>query len=676
MVTNRHEPVRTRMTLRDLSIKRKLTLLAMLTSGIAVVLSSASFLTYDLMTFRDMLSRDLSTEAKMVAYNSAAALAFNDEKAASTLLSSLSAKPGVVKAVLYDADGRVFAHFSRPGAPPMPALPVVTQRPEYRFTGSHMEVFRDVSVGSEPVGTLFLQSDMEQWNTRARQYALTLAIFVLLAGLSAWLVAARLQVLISRPILELEQTMRAVTAGKNYEIRAVGTSRDETGRLIEGFNTMLAEIQHRDKALQQANGDLQSRTQELEDQITHRKRTQEELLKAKDAAEDASRAKSAFLANMSHELRTPLNAIIGYSEILEEETRASGPEQNLYDLQRIKAAGKHLLALINDVLDLSKIEAGKMSLHLETCALAPLIDEIITTLEPAAQQNGNRLVVTLPDDVGDMNVDVTKLRQILFNLLSNACKFTEQGTVTLDVARQRLATGERLVFRVGDTGIGMTPDQQRHLFQYFSQAESSTSRKYGGTGLGLAISLRFTRMMGGNITAVSEAGTGSVFTLELPSEVPFEAPEPLPSAAAPEAVPAPVAEGRATVLVIDDDPDVRDLMTRYFDRSGYEVLCAADGCEGLQLARQHRPAIISLDIVMPYMNGWEVLTQLKSSPDLSDIPVIVLTMVDGEAMGVAGGASGVLRKPIDRNRLTALIHKYRPSPGPALVSDRFEPAGV
>jgi len=650
------------MNLRNLSIKRKLTLLAMLTSSIAVVLSSASFLIYDLVTFRNLLSQDLMTEAEIVAYNSAAAMAFNDEASANVQLSALTAKSDLVAAVLYGADGRIFAKYYRSGAPTHD-LPAPLEGTSYRFTGQYMEVFNDVSLRGERLGTLFLQSDMTRWNTRARQYASILAIFVLISGLIAWFVSSRLQGLVSGPILELEQTMRAVSVQKNYAVRAVKTSGDETGRLIDGFNTMLAEIQHRDKALQRANGDLKTRTQELEDEIVHRKGMQEELLKAKDAAEEASRAKSAFLANMSHELRTPLNAIIGYSEILEEETRDEGPPENVRDLRRIQAAGKHLLSLINDVLDLSKIEAGKMTLYPETFAVAPMVEEMITTLQPAAERNANRLVLRMPEDLGSMYADITKVRQILFNLISNACKFTEHGTVTLDVER-REGIEDRLVFRVSDTGIGMTPHQQSNLFQYFTQADSSTARKYGGTGLGLAISQRFTHMMSGEIHVASVSGEGSVFTLELPAKVPLDAGELAQATLTQE--PAQDATGpggdATTVLVIDDDPAVRDLMTRFLGKMGYLAVPAPSGPEGLRLARQLRPGIITLDVVMPDMSGWDVLNELKADPELSSIPVIMITIVDSEAIGLARGASNYLMKPIDRDRLVVALDKYSTRP--------------
>jgi signal transduction histidine kinase/ActR/RegA family two-component response regulator len=645
------------MTLRNLSITRKLTLLAMFTSGIAVVLSSASFLVYDLVTFRSLLTQDLMTEAEIVSYNSAAALAFDDKAAANVQLSALTAKPDLVAAVLYGTDGEIVARYFRAGEP-TPQLPAPVAGKSQRFTGQYIEVFSDVSLRGERLGTLFLRSDMQRWNTRARQYAGILGIFVLISGLLAWLVSSRLQSLVSGPILALEQTMRTVSVQQNYGIRAVKTSGDETGRLIDGFNTMLAEIQHRDKAVQRANNDLKTRTQELEDEIVHRKHMQEEVLKAKDAAEEASRAKSAFLANMSHELRTPLNAIIGYSEILEEEMHASGSQENVRDLQRIQGAGKHLLSLINDVLDLSKIEAGKMSLHLETFAVEPLVEEMITTLQPAAERNGNRLVLRKDGDVGTMYADVTKVRQILFNLLSNACKFTEKGTVTLEVERRREGE-ERVVFRVSDTGIGMTPEQQGNVFQYFTQADSSTARKYGGTGLGLAISQRFTQMMHGGIRVASTSGEGSVFTVELPARVPLESSDSIPAAPEPSEQAAAPDAGSTTVLVIDDDPAVRDLMTRFLGKMGYHPVHASSGVDGLRLARELRPDVITLDVVLPDMTGWDVLQALKDEPELAPIPVIMMTIVDHEAMGLAGGASDYIVKPIDRDRLAVALNKYR-----------------
>jgi signal transduction histidine kinase/CheY-like chemotaxis protein len=649
------------MILQNLSIKRKLTLITMLTSSLALILSSASFLIYDLVSFRHLLSQDLMTQAQIIGYNSAGAMAFKDEPAATATLSALTAKEDIVTAVLYKPDGNIFAHYSR-GNTALPAyLPSHLQEQGYRFKGGYLEVFHDVTLNGERLGTLYLQSDLRQWSQRARRYANILIIFVLISGLFAFFVSSKLQGFISRPILHLEDTMRMVSANKNYGVRAVKTYGDEIGRLIDGFNTMLAEIQQRDTVLQSTNGELKTRTQELEEEIFHRKQTQEELLNAKHAAEEANRAKSTFLANMSHELRTPLNAIIGYSEMLEEETRDSGKVENVQDLKKIQAAGKHLLALINDVLDLSKIEAGKMGLHLESFDVAQVIDEMVTTLQPAAAKNANSIRVHLEENVGVMRADITKVRQILFNLLSNACKFTDHGTITLNVGQIKVEGKNWIQFQVSDTGIGISAKQKENLFQEFAQADASIARKYGGTGLGLAITHRFVQLMKGKISVESEAGQGATFTVQLPANVVVETTESAPSEGMSKAS-ATLPEAKThldTILVIDDDPSVRDLMSRFLTKLDFHVVAAANGEEGFRLAKQLRPLLITLDVVMPECDGWTVLNRLKNDRDLAEIPVIMVTVVDNEARGLDLGASNYLIKPVQRDRLAVLVEKHR-----------------
>ncbi|HWN13110.1 MAG TPA: response regulator, partial [Candidatus Dormibacteraeota bacterium] len=378
----------------------------------------------------------------------------------------------------------------------------------------------------------------------------------------------------------------------------------------------------------------------------------------------ADRHKSEFLANMSHELRTPLNAIIGYSEMLQEDAADLGAEQFTEDLGRINAAGKHLLELINAVLDLSKIEAGKMELYLETFEVAGLVRDIAAVIQPLAGKNANRLEVHCPPETGTMRADLTKVRQALFNLLSNACKFTDRGTVTLAVAREASDGRELIVFRVSDTGIGMTPEQLTRLFEAFSQADAATTRRYGGTGLGLALSRRLCRMMGGDVTVESEAGRGSTFAIRLPALV-AAAPE---SAAPPAEPAAPSSAGIGTVLVIDDEAAVRDLMQRFLSREGFRVVTAAGGEEGLRRARELRPDAITLDVMMPGMDGWAVLSALKVDPDVADIPVVMLTIVDDKNLGYALGASDYLTKPIDRERLVKVLTQHRRD-RPVLVVD-------
>lgn len=648
------------MNLQNLSIKRKLMLITMLTSSAALVLSSVSFLIYDLISFRRQLSQDLMTQAEIIGFNSGAAMAFKDESAATATLSALKAKDDIVAAALYSPEGKLFAHYFQGDKSLPAALPSRSQQNGYRFEGGYLQVFQQVSMNGERVGTLYLLSDMRQWNIRAKRYTGIIVIVVLICSSLALLLSSRLQKLISKPILHLEDTMRMVSSNKNYEIRATRFYGDEIGRLIDGFNTMLSEIQLRDTALQRANNELQTSTHELEVEIIHRKRTQEELLTAKQAAEQASRAKSAFLANMSHELRTPLNAIIGYSEMLEEEVQDSGKISNVRDLQKIQAAGKHLLALINDVLDLSKIEAGKMQLHVETFDIATMIEEMATTLQPAIAKNANAFQLRVPEYIGTMRADATKVRQILLNLLSNACKFTDHGSISLEADRLRTAGQDWIRFRVSDTGIGITTEQQENLFQEFAQADISISRKYGGTGLGLAISHRFVQLMKGRIRVESAPSQGSVFTVLLPVQSATEQMESAQSAGTTRLEAASEVKSNAdTILVIDDDLAVRELMSRSLTKLGFRVVAAASGEEGLRLAKQLRPLVITLDVIMPDWDGWTVLNKLKADSDLAEIPVIMVTIVDNEAMGRDLGASSYLIKPVDRERLVTLIEKHR-----------------
>jgi signal transduction histidine kinase/DNA-binding response OmpR family regulator len=416
--------------------------------------------------------------------------------------------------------------------------------------------------------------------------------------------------------------------------------------------------------------------------VTERRRAEGEVATAKEAAETANRTKSLFLANMSHELRTPLNAILGFSEMLQEEAVERDLQDFSADLQKISTAGKHLLGLINDILDLSKIEAGKMELHLEAFSISTLIAEVATTIEMQVAKNGNKLQIVCAPDVGIMRADLSKVRQGLFNLVSNAAKFTHDGRIKIEAERQLMDGSDWIVFRVSDTGIGLSSEQIVRLFQSFTQADASTTRKFGGTGLGLALTRRFCQMMSGDVTVHSVPGQGSVFTIKLPATViePVAVePEALiedrrQAPAVPdivatdgEAAPAP----RTCVLVIDDDPMQRDLMQRYLRKEGFTVCTASGGAQGLRLARQLLPAAITLDVMMPDVDGWSVLSALKGDVLLSEIPVIMLTMVDDPERGFTLGASEYVTKPVNRRRLSQILKKYTcmHPPCPVLVID-------
>ncbi|MBW3585225.1 MAG: response regulator, partial [Cyanobacteria bacterium 0813] len=481
----------------------------------------------------------------------------------------------------------------------------------------------------------------------------------------------------------LRQTAELMASG-DLTARSPIVSNDAIGVLSSTLNTMAQQISNLLNGLEVRQRQLEERSGELE--------------VAKNAAEAANRAKSRFLANMTHELRTPLNAIIGYSELLQEEALELGEEEFVMDLASINIAGKQLLNIISDILDISKIEAGKMTLFLETFEVLELLEQVITTVQPMLGKNSNTLIVNCDRNIGTIYADSGKLRQALLNLVSNAAKFTDRGKITINVWKEegevlQIDNSEELwadlsrcqkpsiVFQVTDTGIGMTEDQVSRLFGAFTQADDSTTRRYGGTGLGLTISRKFCQMMGGDITLETEFNCGSTFTIRLPVVVKSQkepAPEPeiepmhpKPSEKLDTSVAATEAKqpelrsqplelpDAATVLVIDDDPDARDLMTRCLSKEGFRVRSSASGEGGLLLAKELLPDAIILDVMMPSMDGWAVLSALKADPDLADIPVIMITFLDDKNQGLELGAAEYLRKPLDYKRFAALLSKYQ-----------------
>ncbi|PTX93814.1 histidine kinase [Spartobacteria bacterium LR76] len=391
----------------------------------------------------------------------------------------------------------------------------------------------------------------------------------------------------------------------------------------------------------------------LSDALTQTEASRQEALQARDSAESANRTKSTFLANMSHELRTPMNAIIGYSEMLIEEAEDMELKEFTPDLQKIRGAGKHLLALINDILDLSKIEAGKMTLFLEDFAVAGMVKDVVATIQPLIEKNGNSLDLDIASECGVIHTDLTKVRQTLFNLLSNAAKFTENGRISLTV-RRTPGPEERILFTVADTGIGMTAEQLGRLFQAFSQADASTTRKYGGTGLGLVISRKFCSMLGGDIRVTSEPGKGTEFTVDLPVSAPMVPQE----FAAPGAAASPKkAPQQQNVLIVDDDQDSAEILKRTLEKSGYSVVVAHSGTEALEVVQKQAPIAITLDVMMPGMDGWSVLSKLKSDPATSSIPVIMVTMLQDRNLGFSLGASEFLTKPVNQEQLRQVLLK-------------------
>ncbi|MEL6138541.1 MAG: response regulator [Cyanobacteria bacterium J06628_6] len=536
-----------------------------------------------------------------------------------------------------------------------------------------------------PAGEVFLRG--QQYRNLA--IGISGGIFAVAIALLNWLLRRS----VIHPIKRLTDITRRVGAGGNMtssqmqEFESTGITRiarraDEPGQLARAFQGMAHEVALREQNL---NSAVEERTAQLAESTKAAQQARSEAEQSREEAEQASQSKSQFLANVSHELRTPLNAIIGYSEMLQEELDGQVDALQLADVDKIHGAGTHLLALINDILDLSKIEAGKMELFLEQFDVAQVIKAVTQTAQPLMAKNQNQLVVNCADDVGTMYADVTKLRQALLNLLSNAAKFTEGGTIMLAIAKRttlpdwKLENGDSpegtiglhepgLTFAVSDTGIGMTPEQQDKLFQAFVQADGSTTRNYGGTGLGLVITRDFCRMMGGDIHCQSQAGQGTTFTIWLPVQV--ADPDMRTAVSQPEVLSAineirsqtPAASSsadRVTILVIDDNESVRDLTRRFLNQAGYRVITASNGKEGLRLALAELPDVILLDVMMPEMDGWSVLRALKLDGQLTHIPVIMMTITDDKNLGYALGASDYLLKPVSSERLVTALQRYR-----------------
>ena len=645
------------------SLRRRLQLMMLLTAGSALVVALALFYGVAAWLYVREVGHQLESLGNLVAHTAEVPLDFEDPLEAEKVIGYLGSSDDILAGAIYTTNRfRRFASYVRPGAsfePPREVPPPGFDR------AALTRVTPVLNVAGQPVGWVYLKADGKILHRFYSRFLSLSALTLVLAAAAAWLLSRRLERVITAPIFALWRTARRVTQERDYAARAERTTDDELGQLTDAFNEMLGQIQRRDTELLGARehlaeqvaartAELTRANEELRLALDHVEEARQQAQTAKESADAANRAKSHFLANMSHELRTPLNAIIGYSEMLQEEAAELGQAGLVPDLQRIHGAGRHLLTLINDILDLSKIEAGKMTVYVEEFDVARLVGEVTATVAPLVEKNRNRLEVDCRPETGRMRTDQTKVRQILFNLLSNAAKFTEHGTVSLAVSR----AGEGIGFVVADTGIGLRPDQLERLFQPFTQADASTTRNYGGTGLGLTICRRFCEMLGGTITVTSEPGRGSRFTVTLPAEARAPLTAPATPVSGPAAQPDPDAP---LVLAVDDDPVARDLLQRLLTREGFAVRCAGSGAEGLALARQLRPAVITLDVMMPGQDGWSVLGALKADPATADIPVVMLTVVDDRGMGFALGAADYVTKPVDWPRLVSVVQRFRPA---------------
>lgn len=490
---------------RDVPIQKKLRRITMLTTSVALLLTGMALIAYELAAYRSVMTRELTSLADVIGANSAAALTFNDSRAAEETLSALRKDARITLAAIYTQEGNVFATYRRRDSA-ADAIPVAPRTDGNTLAGGRLMLFHPIILDQEKVGTLYIQADTREAYARMWGGAVIVLGVLVASSLVALFLASTLEGVISQPIVRLARAVATVSEKQDYSVRVAGSSRDELGQLIDGFNEMLTQVQRRDTALQDAHDHLEAT-------VEHRTR---QLLEAKQRAEEASRHKSAFLSNMSHELRTPLNSIIGFAWLLQDPAVSPLNEKQVQFAKNIAMSGEHLLALITDLLDLSRVEAGKLMLQLQPFPLREAIEGAVYAIRPQAERKQQTLAFVIDDDKSIMTADPTRFKQILNNLLSNAVKFTPVGGSVTLTARTSHA-GDFVEIAVADTGIGIKPEDLTKLFQMFTQLDPALTKQFEGTGLGLALTKQLVELHGGSIVAASEGeGRGSTFTIRLP----------------------------------------------------------------------------------------------------------------------------------------------------------------